>query len=160
MPKEVVSGRPVIRIKRVYEPTTRRDGRRVLVERLWPRGLTKAALAADAWMKDVAPSPELRKWFAHRIDRWVEFRRRYERELKGGAEAWAPLLEAGARGALTLLYSARDREHNAAVVLRDFLVRRGRRRVSARKRAAAGSATVVRRASGPSRRRSGRSGPR
>jgi uncharacterized protein YeaO (DUF488 family) len=121
----------MIRIKRVYEPKARADGRRFLVERLWPRGLPKEALAADAWMKDVAPTTELRKWFAHRIERWAGFRRRYEAELKARPEAWAPLLDAATRSTVTLLYSARDCDHNGAVVLREFLMRRaGRHRAS------------------------------
>ncbi len=108
-----------IRIKRTYEPPARGDGRRVLVERLWPRGMKKEAVAADAWLKDVAPSTALRKWFGHRPERWEEFQRRYRRELDANPAAWKPLL--GQRGTLTLLFSAHDTEHNAAVVLRDYL---------------------------------------
>lgn len=113
-----------IRIKRAYEPAARGDGRRILVERLWPRGVRKEALRLDAWVKDVAPSPSLRQWFDHREDRWNEFQRRYRRELGAHRDAWAPILEAGRRGNVTLVYGARDREHNAAVVLRDFLLKR------------------------------------
>jgi uncharacterized protein YeaO (DUF488 family) len=116
---------PTIQIKRVYEPRTRGDGRRFLVERLWPRGVPKEALAGVTWLKDVAPSTELRTWFSHRVDRWSEFRRRYQKELQAEPEAWAPLVGATKRGTVTLLYSARDRDHNAAVVLRDFVARRG-----------------------------------
>lgn len=118
----------MISVKRVYEPRSPRDGRRVLVERLWPRGMKKEALAADAWLKEIAPSTELRKWFGHRVDRWDEFRRRYRKELNAHRDAWTPLLEAGRRGAVTLLYSAHDLEHNAAVVLRDYLAERSRMR--------------------------------
>jgi uncharacterized protein YeaO (DUF488 family) len=118
----------MIRIKRSYEPRARGDGRRILVERLWPRGMKKEALHADAWMKDVAPSTELRQWFGHREERWDEFRRRYRKELSANADAWAPLLDAGRRGAVTLLYSARDIEHNGARVLREYLTERGRTR--------------------------------
>jgi uncharacterized protein YeaO (DUF488 family) len=114
----------MIRIKRTYEPLKRGDGRRILVERLWPRGMTREALAAHAWMKDVAPSAELRKWFGHRVQRWPEFQRRYRAELRANADAWRPILEASARGAVTLLYSAHDPLHNGAVVLRDFLMER------------------------------------
>ena len=114
----------MIRIKRAYEPSTRGDGRRLLVERLWPRGMRKEALLLDAWVKEVAPSTELRKWFSHRVDRWTEFQRRYRRELSAHHDALSSLLEASRRGPVTLVYSARDPEHNAAVVLRDYLARR------------------------------------
>src|SRR6185437_16873383 len=85
---------PMIRIKRTYEPRARGDGGRILVERLWPRGMKKADLHADAWMKDVAPSTELRQWFGHEVERWDEFRRRYQRELNAKPDSWAPVLEA------------------------------------------------------------------
>jgi uncharacterized protein YeaO (DUF488 family) len=117
-----------IRIKRVYERRARGDGRRILVERLWPRGMTKASLHAHAWMKEVAPSTELRKWFAHRLARWPEFRRRYAAELNAKPDTWAPIFDASRRGTVTLLYSAHDTEHNGAVVLRDYLARRLARR--------------------------------
>ena len=116
----------MIRIKRTYEPKSRDDGCRILVERLWPRGMTKAALQADTWLKDVAPSTVLRKWFDHRVERWQEFRRRYKAELKANPDAWAPILDAGARGTVTLLYSAHDVQHNGAVVLAEFLAQRNR----------------------------------
>ena len=111
-----------IRVKRTYEAPARADGRRVLVERLWPRGMKKEAVAADAWLKEVAPSAKLRVWFGHRPERWEEFRRRYRRELDSKPAAWKPLLEH--RGAVTLLYSTRDSVHNGAVVLRDYLLER------------------------------------
>lgn len=114
----------MIRVKRTYEPAARQDGRRVLVERLWPRGMKKEALAADAWCKEVAPSTELRKWFGHRVERWEEFQRRYCKELDGNHEAWEPILEASRHRTVTLLYSAHDTAHNGALVLRDYLVRR------------------------------------
>jgi uncharacterized protein YeaO (DUF488 family) len=104
----------MIQIKRAYEPPARGDGHRILVERLWPRGIKKAALEADAWLKEVAPSTELRKWFAHRDERWPEFQRRYRAELDANTDAWQPLLEAEDRGTLTLLYSAHDEAHNSA----------------------------------------------
>lgn len=115
----------MIQIKRVYESRAAGDGRRFLVERLWPRGLNKAALEADAWLKDVAPSTELRKWFGHRVERWSEFQRRYRAELDANPDAWKPLLDA--RGTVTLLFSARDVDHNSAVVLRDYLAAKRRR---------------------------------
>jgi uncharacterized protein YeaO (DUF488 family) len=117
----------VIRTKRTYDPASRGDGRRILVERLWPRGMKKGSLAADAWMKEVAPSTELRKWFGHRPERWAEFRRRYWEELDANPGVWKPIRDASRRGPVTLLYSARDTEHNSAVALRDYL-ERGRAR--------------------------------
>ncbi len=128
----------MIRIKRTYEPRARGDGRRVLVERLWPRGMKKEALAADAWMKDVAPSTELRKWFDHRVERWEEFRRRYRKELNTNPGAWEPILDAAGRGTVTLLYSAHDTLHNGAVVLRDYLLERKVGRPRRRKARASG----------------------
>jgi uncharacterized protein YeaO (DUF488 family) len=125
----------MIRVKRTYERKAPGDGRRILVDRLWPRGLKKEALAADDWMKDVAPSTGLRQWFGHRVDRWEEFRRRYGEELERNPSAWEPLLAASRRGTVTLLYSAHDTVHNGAVVLRDYLAtRRGRARVGSRPR--------------------------
>jgi uncharacterized protein YeaO (DUF488 family) len=118
---------PVIRIKRVYEAPSPDDGTRVLVERLWPRGMTRAALALDHWLKEVAPSPALRVWYGHDPAKWAAFRRRYTAELDRSG-AWRPLLELAGRGPLTLLYSARDPERNSALVLRDYLRRRLRRR--------------------------------
>jgi uncharacterized protein YeaO (DUF488 family) len=129
----------MIRIKRTYEPPARTDGRRILVERLWPRGMKKTALHADAWMKEVAPSTELRKWFGHEVERWQEFRRRYQRELNAKPDAWAPVLKASKRGTVTLLYSAHDVVHNGAVVLREYLTKRREVRPSKAKRAAARS---------------------
>jgi len=116
----------MIRIKRTYDPSDREDGRRILVERLWPRGMKKEALDADAWLKEVAPSTPLRKWFGHRVERWEEFRRRYRKELSANREAWSSILDASERGTVTLLYSAHDLEHNGAVVLREYLIERGR----------------------------------
>lgn len=110
-----------IKVKRTYEPATRIDGKRFLVERLWPRGMRKDSLAMEAWIKDVAPSAELRRWFGHRPERWEEFQRRYQRELRSNPAAWTPLLAASRSATVTLLYSARDVERNSAIVLRDFL---------------------------------------
>ncbi len=114
----------MIRIKRTYDAPARGDGRRILVERLWPRGMKKDALHANAWLKDVAPSTELRRWFGHRVERWEEFRARYRKELDSNTAAWAPILEAAGRGNVTLLYSARDVLHNGARVLLDYLLER------------------------------------
>jgi len=111
-------------IKRTYDAPAHGDGRRILVERLWPRGMKKEAVAADAWMKEVAPSTQLRQWFDHRVERWEEFQRRYRKELKANPGAWEPILDAEGRGTVTLLYSAHDTLHNGAVVLRDYLAER------------------------------------
>ena len=111
-----------IGIKRTYEPVSRSDGWRVLVERLWPRGMRREDLQLSAWEKDVAPSPALRKWYSHDVSRWPEFQRRYRNELDQNPEAWRPLLEAAQSRQVTLLFSARDVEHNSAVVLRDYLM--------------------------------------
>lgn len=111
----------VIALKRAYDPPSRSDGRRILVERLWPRGVKKAELKANAWLKEVAPSTALRQWFAHRVDRWGEFRRRYCAELDAKPDQWAPILEASEKGRVTLIYGAADHAHNGALVLRDYL---------------------------------------
>jgi uncharacterized protein YeaO (DUF488 family) len=113
-----------VKVRRAYEPPTPEDGRRVLVDRLWPRGLTKAKVAVDAWDKDVAPSTELRRWFGHDPDRWEEFQRRYRQELDANPAALQPLLEAATQGPLTLVYGARDTEHNEAVVLQHVIAER------------------------------------
>lgn len=113
----------MIQVKRVYEAADPRDGARFLVERLWPRGVKKEALPLDGWLKEVAPSTALRQWFGHDPARWAEFQRRYAAELDTAPDGWAPLVAAARRGAITLLYSARDTEHNSAVALRDYLER-------------------------------------
>jgi uncharacterized protein YeaO (DUF488 family) len=121
----------MIQIKRTYDPPSRGDGRRVLVERLWPRGMKKEALGADVWMKEVAPTTELRKLFDHRVERWDEFQRRYQAELDANPASWEPILDSARDGTVTLLYSAHDTVHNGAVALRDYLAKRetrGRRR--------------------------------
>ena len=110
-----------IELKRAYDPPAASDGARFLVERLWPRGVRKADLPLDGWLKEVAPSPELRRWFGHDPRRWHLFRRRYLAELRRHADALEPLLAAARHGPTTLVYSARDTEHNAAVVLREHL---------------------------------------
>ncbi|TAK28654.1 MAG: DUF488 family protein [Chloroflexota bacterium] len=114
----------MIRTKRVYEPEASEDGRRFLVERLWPRGFRKEELRLDGWLKEAAPSTELRRWFHHDPSRWEKFRRRYVQELDEKPEAWQPIAEAARRDNVTLLYSARDTEHNGAVVLRDYVEQR------------------------------------
>ncbi len=110
-----------IQLKRVYESHSAQDGTRFLVERLWPRGVTKAALADARWLRDAAPSAELRKWFNHDPQRWNEFRRRYFAELKGEKDALSPILKAARETTVTLLFSSHDTEHNNAVALKEFL---------------------------------------
>ena len=111
----------MLKLKRAYEPQSRSDGTRVLVERLWPRGLPKATLRIDAWLKDVGPSTELRQWFSHDPVKWPAFRARYFRELDSRPDAWRPIVSAARRGTVTLVYSSRDMQHNNAVALRDYL---------------------------------------
>ena len=112
-----------IQIKRAYDPPAKEDGPRFLVDRLWPRGVKKEALSIEEWCKKVAPSNELRRWFAHDPAKWEKFEHRYREELDARPEAWKSLLEAAAgEKRITLLYSAHDEEHNNAVVLRDYLV--------------------------------------
>jgi uncharacterized protein YeaO (DUF488 family) len=110
-----------IQTKRVYDVPAKSDGTRFLVERLWPRGTKKESLRIRAWLKDVAPSNALRKWFAHDPKKWLEFQHRYRKELDAHRTAWQPLLEAAHKGNITLVYSARDTEHNNAIVLRAYL---------------------------------------
>jgi uncharacterized protein YeaO (DUF488 family) len=143
----------MLQIKRTYDRHARVDGKRILVERLWPRGMKKEALAADAWMKEVAPSTELRKWFDHRVERWEEFQRRYRKELKANPSAWEPILEAERRGTVTLLYSAHDLLHNGAVVLRDYLVEQqlGHRRGNRPGRRLSSKSTGVKKPAGKGR---------
>jgi len=109
-----------VQIRRIYEPASLADGERVLVDRLWPRGLSKQSAAIDAWMKDVAPSAELRKWFGHKAELWDDFQVRYRAELEHNPLA-AQLRRRAAEGMVTLLYAARDEKHNHALVLADFL---------------------------------------
>ncbi|MGH9356391.1 MAG: DUF488 domain-containing protein [Terriglobia bacterium] len=111
----------MIKLKRAYDPAAADDGARFLVERLWPRGVKKTALQVHAWLKDVAPSSALRRWFAHDPKKWSEFRRRYFRELGANAETLEPILKAARRGRVTLVYSSHDIEHNNAVALKDYV---------------------------------------
>lgn len=110
-----------IRIKRVYDIRSDKDGFRVLVDRVWPRGVTKEKAAIDLWLKEVAPSTELRKWFGHDPARWDEFRARYRAELQAQPTLLDQLREQAAKGPLTLVYSAHDEAHNQAVVLKEVL---------------------------------------
>ncbi|MGO8760593.1 MAG: DUF488 domain-containing protein [Desulfobaccales bacterium] len=111
----------MINLKRAYEKPAPEDGFRVLVERLWPRGLKKEAVPLDLWLKEVAPSPELRRWFGHDPARWEEFCRRYWRELAARPAPVQLLREQLRQGQVTLVYGSRDQEHNAAVALKEFL---------------------------------------
>lgn len=113
-----------IRLKRAYEPAGRDDGTRVLVDRLWPRGVRKADAAVHRWAKELAPSTTLRKWFGHDPERWQEFRERYMREVREQAESLAQLRALARDGPITLVYAARDELHNDAVTLRDVLLGR------------------------------------
>jgi len=123
----------MIKLKRAYEPISREDGTRFLVERLWPRGVRKNALRLDAWLKEVAPSAKLRRWFGHDPVKWPEFERRYRAELDRNAEALEPILKAASRGRVTLIYSSHDQEHNNAVVLKTYIESRlaGPKRIQA-----------------------------
>jgi uncharacterized protein YeaO (DUF488 family) len=111
-----------IRLKRAYEQPVPADGTRILIDRLWPRGVTKAAAAIDQWVKDIAPSTALRKWFGHDPARWEEFRSRYIAEIREHPDALRNLRDQARQGPITLVYSAHDEAHNDAVVLRDILL--------------------------------------
>lgn len=115
---------PVIETKRAYDPPAPEDGTRILVDRYWPRGVSRKELAVDGWQAEIAPSEDLRKWFDHDPAKWAEFRRRYHEELDRKTEPVEALLEAGRTGTLTLVYAARDTEHNNAVALRSYLLAR------------------------------------
>ena len=111
----------MIQLKRVYEKPSRKDGLRVLVDRLWPRGLTKERAAVDLWLKDVAPSTKLRQWFGHDPDKWNDFQARYRKELKEKEDSLKVLKQKSKDGTVSLLYGARDEEHNEAIVLKLIL---------------------------------------
>ena len=111
----------MISIKRIYDPPAPADGRRVLVDRLWPRGVAKETAHIDEWLKEIAPSDELRKWFGHDPARWEEFRQRYRQELQGHSELLERLGKEARQGNVTLLFAAKDMEHNNAVVLKEVL---------------------------------------
>jgi len=139
----------MVKLKKVRDPYERSDGYRVLVERLWPRGMRKESVAMDEWAKDVAPSTELRKWFSHDPERWAEFQRRYRTELKQepAASRLAELAKHAAAGPVTLLLSTHDAEHSNAAVLKDEL----ERTKTTKKRSASGRARRRATASGPTR---------
>ena len=114
-----------LRLKRAYEPAAPDDGVRILIDRLWPRGVSKEKAALDEWEKDIAPSTELRQWFGHDPDRWPEFQRRYRAELQQHSEALDRIRALAKKQTVTLVYSAHDEEHNDAVVLRNVLLKKG-----------------------------------
>ena len=111
----------MIRLKRVYEEAARNDGFRILVERLWPRGVSKEKANIRLWAKEIAPSAELRKWYGHNLARWEEFKKRYWRELKGKQESLEEIRSRAREGTITFVYAARDEEHNSAMALKDYL---------------------------------------
>jgi uncharacterized protein YeaO (DUF488 family) len=114
----------MLRLKRAYEPKAASDGRRILVDRLWPRGLSKRKVAIDDWMKELAPSADLRRWFAHDPRKWAEFQKRYKLELLTQADLLDKIAKRASRGRVTLVYGARDEAHNDAVVLSAVIRRR------------------------------------
>jgi uncharacterized protein YeaO (DUF488 family) len=114
----------MLQVKRIYELPAKSDGTRLLVERLWPRGLKKEVAKLDGWLREVAPSTTLRKWFNHDPAKWSEFQRRYRDELNRNMEAWKPILEAARKGRVTLLFSSHDAEHNNVVALKAYLEER------------------------------------
>lgn len=120
MDKEILSDN--VKLRRAYEPAGVKDGTRILVDRLWPRGVKKAKAAIDLWMKDVAPSTGLRQWFGHDTERWQEFRRRYVDELRQRSDLLDELRALARNGPITLVFGARDQTHNDAVVLREILL--------------------------------------
>jgi uncharacterized protein YeaO (DUF488 family) len=111
----------MIKLKRVYEAPAKEDGFRILVERLWPRGLSKERAKIDLWLKDAAPSPELREWFSHDPGKWEEFRKRYYEELRPKTELLALLKQKSKAGAVTFVFASRDEEHNNALALQKFI---------------------------------------
>ncbi len=111
----------MIRLKRAYEPPSPDDGLRILVERLWPRGVKKEKAAIDLWLKEIAPSTELRKWYNHDLEKWPEFRQRYQAELKQRGELLEDLKRHIAQGPVTFVFAAKDEQHNSAVVLKEYL---------------------------------------
>lgn len=119
----------MIQIKRAYDPPSSTDGARILVERLWPRGVTKTKLKIDEWLKDAAPSTELRKWFNHEAERWDEFQRRYFAELDARPDSWNHIIDAAKKGRVTLIFSSHDAEHNNVVALKTYLEMKGKSRL-------------------------------
>jgi uncharacterized protein YeaO (DUF488 family) len=123
----------MIKLKRAREKAEPEDGARYLVDRLWPRGVSKAGLKLDGWLKDVAPSDALRRWFNHDQKKWDEFRRRYFAELDSKPDAWSPLVDSATKGPVTLIYGARDPEHNNAVALAEYLQSRAMKKHAKRR---------------------------
>jgi len=115
----------MVKIKRAYDPVTDQDGQRILVDRLWPRGVSKEKAGLDRWEKELAPSTELRKWFAHDTEKWVEFQQRYEKELLAHVDLLKHLAIEAHHGVITLVFAAKDEEHNEAVVLKACIERLG-----------------------------------
>lgn len=111
----------MIKIKRIYDPASPKDGKRILIDRLWPRGIKKDDAKIDEWLKDIAPSNELRQWFSHDPSKWEEFKRRYKKELKNKSEMLEMIREKAKISTITLLFAAKDIEHNNAVVLKEIL---------------------------------------
>jgi uncharacterized protein YeaO (DUF488 family) len=124
VPKRAI---PHVKLKRAYDTAARSDGHRILVDRLWPRGISREELRIADWIKEVSPSAELRAWFGHEPARWAEFKRRYFRELDRRVELLAPLVEKSHAGSVTLVFGAKDAEHNNAVALKEYLERRAPR---------------------------------
>lgn len=120
----LLRGGQLLKLKRVYEAPKREDGERILVERLWPRGLTKERAAIDLWLKNIAPSLELRKWFGHDAGRWNDFRKRYWAELRKNKESVDLIKQKSGDKTVTLVYAAGDKEHNSALALKSYLERR------------------------------------
>ncbi|HEY6990282.1 MAG TPA: DUF488 family protein [Bryobacteraceae bacterium] len=118
----------MLKLKRAYEKAEGEDGARYLIDRLWPRGVAKASLKIDGWVKDVAPSADLRRWFNHDPEKWNEFRRRYFAELDSKPGAWRPLIDAARKGTVTLVYSAHDEQYNNGVALAEYLKTKIRRK--------------------------------
>jgi uncharacterized protein YeaO (DUF488 family) len=133
----------MIKVKRAYDAVSRTDGSRFLVERLWPRGLSKPTLQLDAWLKEAGPSTALRTWFSHDPEKWREFRRRYFRELDSRPEAWQPITAAARRGTVTLVYSSHDTEHNNAVALQEYLRDANKRPTAAQRGSRAPAGTPI-----------------
>jgi uncharacterized protein YeaO (DUF488 family) len=129
----------MIQLKRAYEPANPEDGTRFLVERLWPRGVKKTSLRLAAWVKEVAPSVSLRRWFGHDPKKWDEFRRRYFAELDKQIGTWETILKAAHNSAVTLIYSSHDTEHNNAVALKEYLEAKMRKDAHQRSASAPGS---------------------
>jgi uncharacterized protein YeaO (DUF488 family) len=117
----MLGGKMALQVKRIYEQSSENDGFRILVDRLWPRGISKDKANVDLWLKDIAPSTELRKWFAHKEERWEEFKKRYFSELENKTELLDTIIEKAGSGSVTLLYSAKNYTFNNAVALVEYI---------------------------------------